>query len=182
MISLDYQGEKLLSYISVTPLNMRTEQEIWQALESVKDPEIPTLSMVDMGIITKVEVRGDNHVFVEMTPTFTGCPAIKMMEQMVVDRLKEIGIEQPEVVTTFDKPWDSNKLTARGLLCLKKHGLAPPVKHEGEITAALLEQVACPFCGSMNTELKSPFGPTLCRSLHYCNNCLQAFEGFKPVV
>jgi ring-1,2-phenylacetyl-CoA epoxidase subunit PaaD len=161
---------------------MLSEAQIWQALEVVKDPEIPTLSMVDMGIITKVEIRGDSDVFVEMTPTFSGCPAIKMMEGMVAERLKEIGIEKVEVVTTFDKPWDSNKLTERGLMCLKKHGLAPPPKHNGEITQELLEHVACPFCRSKNTETKSPFGPTLCRSLHYCNNCLQAFEQFKPVV
>jgi len=161
---------------------MYTEKQIWDALEVVKDPEIPTLSMVDMGIITKIEIRGESSVFVEMTPTFTGCPAIKMMEGMVADRLKEIGIEKVEVLTTFDKPWDSNKLSARGLLCLKKHGLAPPIKHEGEVTMELLEHTECPFCSSKNTEMKSPFGPTLCRSLHYCNNCLQAFEGFKPVV
>ena len=161
---------------------MLSEAQIWQALEVVKDPEIPTLSMVDMGIITKVEIRGESDVFVEMTPTFSGCPAIKMMEGMVAERLKEIGIEKVEVVTTFDKPWDSNKLTERGLMCLKKHGLAPPPKHNGEITQELLEHVACPFCGSKNTEPNSPFGPTLCRSLHYCNNCLQAFEQFKPVV
>ncbi|MFA9214351.1 MAG: 1,2-phenylacetyl-CoA epoxidase subunit PaaD [Candidatus Methylacidiphilales bacterium] len=161
---------------------MITEKEIWSALEVVKDPEIPTLSMVDMGIITKVEVRGESNVYVEMTPTFTGCPAIKMMENMVAERLKEIGIETVEVKTTFDKPWNSNKLTERGLMCLKKHGLAPPPKHEGEITMELLEHSVCPHCGSKNTDMKTPFGPTLCRSMHYCNNCLQAFEQFKPVV
>ena len=159
-----------------------TEADIWKALEEVKDPEIPTLSMVDMGIITKVEIRDHKKVFVEMTPTFTGCPAIKMMENMVSERLHILGVNDVEVVTTFDKPWNSNKLTERGLLCLKKHGLAPPPKHEGEINAELLEHALCPFCGSNNTEMKSPFGPTLCRSLHYCNNCLQAFEQFKPVV
>ncbi|MES2380846.1 MAG: 1,2-phenylacetyl-CoA epoxidase subunit PaaD [Bacteroidota bacterium] len=161
---------------------MLTEQEIWEALEVVKDPEIPTLSMVDMGIITKVEVRGESNVYVEMTPTFTGCPAIKMMENMVADRLKEIGITTVNVSTTFDTPWNSNKLTERGLLCLKKHGLAPPPKHQGEITHELLETSVCPHCGSANTEMKTPFGPTLCRSMHYCNSCLQAFEQFKPVV
>jgi ring-1,2-phenylacetyl-CoA epoxidase subunit PaaD len=161
---------------------MITEKEIWSALEIVKDPEIPTLSMVDMGIITKVELRGESNVYVEMTPTFTGCPAIKMMENMVADRLKEIGIETIQVTTTFDKPWNSNKLTERGLMCLKKHGLAPPPKHEGEITMELLEHSICPHCGSKNTDMKTPFGPTLCRSMHYCNDCLQAFEQFKPVV
>lgn len=161
---------------------MITEKEIWSALEVVKDPEIPTLSMVDMGIITEVEVRGESNVYVEMTPTFTGCPAIKMMENMVAERLKEIGIETIQVTTTFDKPWNSNKLTERGLMCLKKHGLAPPPKHEGEITIELLEHSVCPHCGSKNTDMKTPFGPTLCRSMHYCNDCLQAFEQFKPVV
>jgi ring-1,2-phenylacetyl-CoA epoxidase subunit PaaD len=161
---------------------MITEKEIWSALEIVKDPEIPTLSMVDMGIITKVEIRGESNVYVEMTPTFTGCPAIKMMENMVAERLKEIGIETIQVTTTFDKPWNSNKLTERGLMCLKKHGLAPPPKHEGEITMELLEHSVCPHCGSKNTDMKTPFGPTLCRSMHYCNDCLQAFEQFKPVV
>lgn len=161
---------------------MITEKEIWTALEVVKDPEIPTLSMVDMGIITKVEIKGESNVYVEMTPTFTGCPAIKMMENMVAERLKEIGIETIEVKTTFDKPWNSNKLTERGLMCLKKHGLAPPPKHQGEITMELLEHSICPHCGSKNTDMKTPFGPTLCRSMHYCNNCLQAFEQFKPVV
>ena len=159
-----------------------TEKQIWQALEVVKDPEIPTISMVDMGIITKVEVDAEGKVFVEMTPTFVGCPAIKMMEQMVYDRLVEIGIKTVSVKTTLDTPWDSNKISERGLMCLKKHGLAPPPKHNGEITDELLENIICPFCGSKNVEMKSPFGPTLCRSLHYCNNCLQAFEQFKPIV
>lgn len=161
---------------------MLTVDSVYEWLGEVKDPEIPTLSMVDMGIITKVEVRADDDVYVEMTPTFTGCPAIRMMEQLVKDRLHEMGIAKAEVVTNFDQPWNSNKLTERGLLCLKKHGLAPPPKHHGEITDAILHDVTCPFCGSKNVELKSAFGPTLCRSMHYCNNCLQGFEQFKPVV
>lgn len=138
--------------------------------------------MVDMGIITRLEVNGDGGIAVEMTPTFVGCPALKMMEEMVRNRLTEAGFDKVDVQTTFDHPWDSNKITERGLLCLKKHGLAPPPKHSGEITEELLKQITCPFCGSNNVEFKSPFGPTLCRSLHYCNNCLQAFEQFKPIV
>jgi ring-1,2-phenylacetyl-CoA epoxidase subunit PaaD len=159
------------------------EQDIWQALESVMDPEIPTISMVDMGIITGVKTNDTfSKAFVEMTPTFSGCPAIKQMEQMVKDKLVEIGFEEVEVRTTFNKPWNSNLITEKGRQHLKKHGLAPPPKHLGEITQELLENIECPFCGSRNVDLKTPFGPTLCRSLHYCNNCLQAFEQFKPVV
>lgn len=159
------------------------EQTLWQALETVMDPEIPTISMVDMGIITGIKLSADHErAFVEMTPTFSGCPAIKAMEQMVHDKLIEIGLKEVEVRTTFNKPWNSNLITERGLQHLKKHGLAPPPRHKGEITQDLLEDIECPFCGSKDVELKSPFGPTLCRSLHYCHSCLQAFEQFKPVV
>jgi ring-1,2-phenylacetyl-CoA epoxidase subunit PaaD len=160
-----------------------SEKQIWDALQEVMDPEIPTISMVDMGIITAVKTNTNGtEAFVEMTPTFSGCPAIKTMEQMVHDKLIEIGFKSVKVVTTFNKPWNSNLITERGLQHLKKHGLAPPPKHNGQITQDLLENVTCPFCGSKNVELKSPFGSTLCRSLHYCNDCLQAFEQFKPVV
>ncbi|MFN4083579.1 MAG: 1,2-phenylacetyl-CoA epoxidase subunit PaaD [Bacteroidia bacterium] len=163
--------------------NKLTETQIWDALHEVMDPEIPTISMVDMGIITAVKTNLEGtSAFVEMTPTFSGCPAIKMMEQMVYDKLKEIGFNEVKVTTTFNKPWNSNMITERGLQHLKKHGLAPPPRHKGEITQELLEDITCPFCGSKNVDLKTPFGPTLCRSLHYCNNCLQAFEQFKPVV
>jgi len=159
------------------------EALIWNALNEVMDPEIPTISMVDMGIITAVKTSTNGEMaFVEMTPTFSGCPAIKTMEQMVHDKLKETGFKEVKVITTFNKPWNSNMITEKGLAHLKKHGLAPPPKHKGEITQELLEDITCPFCGSKNVDLKSPFGPTLCRSLHYCNNCLQAFEQFKPVV
>ncbi len=162
---------------------MITEKDIWNALETVMDPEIPTISMVDMGIITGVILNADqSKAFVEMTPTFSGCPAIRQMEQMVHDRLKEIGIPEVEVRTTFNKPWNSNLITERGRQHLLKHGLAPPPKHHGEITMELLENIVCPFCGSHNVQMKSAFGATLCRSIHYCNDCLQGFEQFKPVV
>jgi ring-1,2-phenylacetyl-CoA epoxidase subunit PaaD len=163
--------------------DMLNEQTLWEALETVMDPEIPTISMVDMGIITAIKLSSDQEkAFVEMTPTFSGCPAIREMEKMVKERMLELGIKEVEVRTTFNKPWNSNLITERGRQHLKKHGLAPPPKHEGEITQELLENIECPFCGSKNVDLKSAFGPTLCRSLHYCNNCLQAFEQFKPVV
>lgn len=147
------------------------------------DPEIPTISMVDMGIITGVELKDNgNYVKVSMTPTFSGCPALRIMESMVKERLEQLHIPQIEVETTFDVAWNSDMITEKGRQALLKHGLAPPEpKREGYIELAVLNDVACPYCGSRNTTLKSPFGPTLCRALHYCNNCLQAFEQFKPV-
>lgn len=158
-----------------------SKEDVLDALQEVKDPEIPTISVVDLGIISEVNVSEDNFVSVVMTPTFSGCPALKFMENMVKEQIKKMPVSGVEVKTTFDKPWNTDMITAKGLEGLKKHGLAPPLRHNGLVQIEILDKVTCPNCGSKNTTLKSPFGPTLCRSLHYCNECLNAFEQFKPV-
>lgn len=159
-----------------------TKEDVFQAIERVTDPEIPTISVVDMGIITGVEVVDDNTVRVAMTPTFVGCPAIDVMKHDVEQAVRELGVENVVVDVNFDVPWTTNRLTEKGRAALLKHGLAPPEPFDTlALELEVLNNVACPYCGSHNTTLKSPFGPTLCRSLHYCNACLQAFEGFKPV-
>lgn len=159
-----------------------TSAEILEALYSVRDPEIPTISVVDMGIITNVVVREDSSVLVTMTPTFVGCPAIEVMKRDVESAVYSLGVVDVTVDVNFDVPWTTNRLTEQGKAALLKHGLAPPEQFESlTLELEVLNNVACPYCGSRNTTLKSPFGPTLCRSLHYCNSCLQAFEGFKPV-
>lgn len=159
---------------------MITANDVLQALYSVKDPEIPTISVVDMGIITDVAVNADG-VVVTMTPTFVGCPAIDVMRADVQSAVEGMGVDNVTVNVTFDVPWTTNRLTEAGKQALLKHGLAPPQPYDLELELTVLDHMACPYCGSTNTELKSPFGPTLCRSLHYCHACLQAFEGFKPV-
>ena len=160
---------------------MITKEKILEALEDVKDPEIPTISVVELGIVTDVKVNDSNNVSVTLTPTFAGCPALKIIEDLVKERLLQLRIEKVEVKTSFDVQWNTNMITEKGREMLKKHGLAPPPLHNGLIQIDILKHVKCPYCGSENTELKTPFGPTLCRSLHYCNNCMQAFEQFKPV-
>lgn len=159
-----------------------TKDDVLLALESVCDPEIPTISVVDMGIITDVVVIDENNVRVAMTPTFVGCPAIDVMKNDVLQAVKGMGVEHVQVDVNFDVPWSTNLVTEKGRAALLKHGLAPPEQFDTlALELEVLNNVACPYCGSRNTTLKSPFGPTLCRSLHYCNACLQAFEGFKPV-
>ena len=159
-----------------------TKNDVLLALESVCDPEIPTISVVDMGIITDVVVIDENNVRVAMTPTFVGCPAIDVMKNDVLQAVKGMGVEHVQVDVNFDVPWSTNLVTEKGRAALLKHGLAPPEQFDTlALELEVLNNVACPYCGSRNTTLKSPFGPTLCRSLHYCNTCLQAFEGFKPV-
>ena len=150
-------------------------------LKDVKDPEIPPISIVDLGIVTGIKVDGDD-VHVTLTPTFAGCPALKIMEDLVAERLNmEPSIGEVTVKTTFETTWTTDMITEEGKKALLKHGLAPPIPKPGYMELDVLSDTECPYCKSKNTELKSPFGPTLCRSLHYCNNCKQAFEGFKPV-
>lgn len=160
---------------------MITKEEILEALEDVKDPEIPTISVVDLGIVTDVSIYNNNSVSITLTPTFAGCPALRIIEDLVKDRITRLHVKSINVKTTFDVQWNTNMITDKGRGMLKKHGLAPPPLHNGLVQIDVLKYVKCPYCGSGNTELKTPFGPTLCRSLHYCNNCMQAFEQFKPV-
>lgn len=159
-----------------------TSDDIRNFLKEVKDPEIPPISIVDLGIVTGIVVDETNNVHVTLTPTFAGCPALKIMEDMVKERLeKESELGEIHVKTTFETTWTTDLITEEGRKALLKHGLAPPKQNPGYLELDVLSDTPCPYCSSRNTELKSPFGPTLCRSLHYCNNCKQAFEGFKPV-
>lgn len=158
-----------------------TKDTIYTWLEEVKDPEIPVLSLVDLGVITGVTLE-NGSVKIEMTPTFVGCPAMDMMKQEVLDVLKKNGIEQAEVTISFRDPWTSDKISEKGRLALKQFGLAPPPSGQNLFTDIdVLEHAACPRCDGRNTELKNPFGPTLCRSIHYCIDCREAFEQFKPL-
>ena len=158
-----------------------TTEKIYSLLEEVKDPEIPVLSLVDLGVITDVILEEDG-VRVEMTPTFVGCPAMDMMKQEVLEVLKKNGFTKAEVNISFKNPWTSDKISEKGRLALKQFGLAPPPSGKNLFTDIdVLEHAPCPRCNGTNTDLKNPFGPTLCRSIHYCNYCREAFEQFKPV-
>ena len=155
------------------------KEQIFKALEQVADPEIPTVSIVDLGIITGIESVNDS-IHVTMTPTFVGCPAIEVMKQGVEEVLKTFNCAY-SVNVNYDIPWDSNRVTEKGRKALKDFGLAPPPVYDTVLNLDILHTVSCPYCNSQNTVMQTPFGPTLCRSIHYCNSCLQAFEQFKPV-
>lgn len=155
--------------------------EVLNLLSEIMDPEIPTISIVDLGIVTGVGLTDEGNVKVTLTPTFSGCPALKIMEELVSSKLLDNGFVNPLVVTSFEITWNTDMISEKGLQGLLKHGLAPPPRHKGYVELEVLSDTPCPLCGSRNTTMKSPFGPTLCRSLHYCNNCRNAFEAFKPV-
>lgn len=149
-------------------------------LEQVKDPEIPVLSLVDLGVITSVNIE-NNDVKIVMTPTFVGCPALDMMKSEITEVLQKNGVRNVDIEVSFNSPWNSDKISEKGKLALKKFGLAPPPSTTLFQDLDVLEHVACPRCNGTDTELKNAFGPTLCRSIHYCNACREAFEQFKPV-
>jgi ring-1,2-phenylacetyl-CoA epoxidase subunit PaaD len=160
---------------------MVTREQILNVLQEVKDPEIPTVSIVELGMITGVDVDSDNSVRILFTPTFVGCPATEMIENLIKEKVAGLNVNKVEVETNFDVQWNSNMISEKGRELLEKHGLAPPVKLNRPVYMNDFLKVKCPYCGSSETEFKSLFGSALCRSIHYCSQCLQSFEQFKPV-
>jgi ring-1,2-phenylacetyl-CoA epoxidase subunit PaaD len=157
-----------------------TEQDIWLALERVKDPEIPVLSLVDMAMISKVELNNDKCV-IYFTPTFVGCPALDMMKRDIKTEVELLGIAT-EVVVDMNTTWSSDKMNAEAKTKLEKFGIAPPVTvDDSELTQEALDRVRCPHCHSTDTTLRSAFGSTLCRAIRFCFACKQGFEQFKRI-
>ncbi len=156
------------------------QHKLWDLLNEVKDPEIPVVSVVEMGIIRDVTPIGDT-VEVTMTPTFSGCPALYAMQSEITRVLLEVGFTDVRIKISHDPAWTSDWITSEARAKLQNFGLAPPPKHNGNFAILLLDRVACPYCGSENTELKNSFGSTLCRAIYYCQSCQQPFEQFKPL-
>ncbi len=155
-------------------------EAIRRALETVTDPEIPVVNVIEMGLIADVRVE-DRRVVVDMTPTFAGCPALDMIRENIHTAVTGLGETDVTVNVVYDPPWTTDRISEAGRRKLKAFGLAPPGKCCSASETHDLEKVTCPYCDSTNTELESLFGPTLCRSIHYCHHCLQPFEHFKAV-
>ena len=157
-----------------------TRENIMTWLSDVKDPEIPVLSLVDLGVIRNVTIDAD-AVTIEMTPTFVGCPALDMMQTEIRDVLHKRGVAHVQIEVSFKQPWTSDMISEEGQKALRQFGIAPPAARTLFGDLDILDHAECPRCGSANTELRNIFGATLCRSIHYCNICREAFEQFKPV-
>ena len=162
-------------------------QSILAALDEVADPEIPTVSIVELGMIGEIEI-GLDEIAVELLPTFVGCPALEVIRDSVAARLAPLGRQSGRAVrvnVSFATPWSSDRISAAGRIKLRGSGFAPPpVPRPGrglpmlDIASA---PVACPYCGSLRTTLDNAFGPTQCRSIHHCADCRQPFEAFKSI-
>lgn len=164
-------------------MTTRQAAEIWRALDEVKDPEIPVVSVVEMGIVRDVTVT-EEGVEVTMTPTFSGCPALDVMRCEIEARVRDMGIEQVMVKTVLYPPWSTEWITPEAREKLRQFGLTPPPRYSAGsnvVTVAFFDAAVCPRCGLTNTTLKNSFGPTLCRMIWYCHDCQDAFEQFKPL-
>jgi ring-1,2-phenylacetyl-CoA epoxidase subunit PaaD len=156
--------------------------DVWRALEEIPDPEIPVISIVDLGVVADVRVGG-GRVEVDFTPTFMGCPALEVMRARMEDAIRALGAE-PDVRVVLDDSWSTDRISTEGREKLRAAGFAPPApRSTGTPTLVQLERgpFRCPWCGSTDTRLDNVFGPTPCRSLRYCNACRQPFEQFKTV-
>ena len=161
---------------------MVTAEQVWAAIGEIPDPEIPVISLVELGVIRDVGVDGE-RVRIEFTPTFLGCPAFEVMKHALEDKVAELGGE-PEVAVIQDDSWSTDRITPAGREKLRVAGFAPPAPREAAAPKLVQLQAKvhrCPYCGSTDTTLENIFGPTPCRSLRYCNDCRQPYEQFKTI-
>jgi ring-1,2-phenylacetyl-CoA epoxidase subunit PaaD len=159
-----------------------TEAQVWSALAEISDPEIPVISLVELGVVRDVEVE-DGRVRVEFTPTFLGCPALEVMRDQMEAKVRELGAE-PEIQVISDDSWSTDRITPEGREKLREAGFAPPAPRQAGVPQLVQLQrgpFRCPYCGSTDTALENIFGPTPCRSLRYCRSCSQPFEQFKTI-
>ena len=157
-----------------------SRDEILQWLGQVADPEIPVLSITDLGIVRDVQI-GDTIV-VSLSPTYSGCPATEVIEQSVLDALHEHGVDRVEIRRVLSPPWTTDWISEEGRAKLHDYGIAPPEQGAGK--RALLGSgldVACPRCGATATERISEFGSTACKASYRCRECLEPFEYFKCI-
>jgi ring-1,2-phenylacetyl-CoA epoxidase subunit PaaD len=155
---------------------------IWDMLNTIPDPEVPAISIVELGVIRNVEEK-EGRIVITMTPTYSGCPALKMMEENVRTTLYEAGLKDVDIRIVLYPAWTTDWIPEEAKLKLRNYGIAPPERSTEDHLKSLLSgkkhPVTCPFCHSADTRLTSAFGSTACKALHYCNHCHQPFEEFK---
>lgn len=156
--------------------------DAWQVLEKVLDPEIPVLSIVDLGIVRYANRRGDGQLHVGITPTYSGCPATDVIRGLVGSALRSAGFRDTKIDEVLSPPWTSDWLTAEGRRKLLSYGIAPPNEAVGSPKRLFgFTPVACPRCASEETELVSEFGSTPCKAHYRCTSCLEPFDHFKCI-
>lgn len=156
------------------------EDAIWKILETVPDPEVPVLSVLDLGIVRKINVDNDT-IEVIITPTYTGCPAMDMIAMNIKLALAEYGYKNVKITSVLSPAWTTDWMTEAGKEKLKAYGIAPPNPKQQVCNSSLFaeESIQCPHCNSYHTHRISEFGSTACKSLYQCNDCKEPFDYFK---
>lgn len=157
--------------------------QCWKILEQVADPEIPVLSVIDLGMIRAIELSQDDEIIVKLTPTYSGCPATDLLKTQIVEALTGAGMTPVRVVIDLSEAWTTDWMSAAGKEKLQAYGIAPPqgqAQHCGT-HVALSDGVSCPHCQSNNTRILSEFSSTACKALYRCHNCLEPFDYFKCI-
>ena len=173
-------GNSLSINIINTTTPYTTEEKIWAILETVNDPEVPVLSVIDLGIIRKVTVEND-EVIIYITPTYTGCPAMDMISADINMELASNGFKNVRVITVLSPAWTTDWMSEEGKAKLKEYGIAPPLPKQHVCHTELFadETISCPRCNSYHTKKISEFGSTACKALYRCEDCLEPFDYFK---
>jgi len=163
----------------MTTTQSNIDQTIFDILETVSDPEIPVLSIMEMGVVRSVKME-NNIVEVTITPTYSGCPAMDVIGDDIKKALREKGFEA-KVKLVLSPAWTTDWITPKGRKALEKYGIASPLEAEADKEALLGNKklVKCPQCGSMNTKMVSQFGSTACKAFFQCEDCLEPFDYFK---
>jgi ring-1,2-phenylacetyl-CoA epoxidase subunit PaaD len=156
---------------------MVTEEKIWELLEQISDPEIPVLTIIDLGVVRTVEFENEKAI-ITITPTYSGCPAMQVIEDDIKALLKPII--EVEIKYTLSPAWSTDWISENGRVKLKEYGIAPP-EHEIDKSVLFAEptKVTCPRCNTKNTRMVSQFGSTACKAQYQCNECLEPFDYFK---
>lgn len=154
-------------------------EQLRQILNAVADPEIPVLTLNDLGMIRNLEFKNNRYVLT-ITPTYSGCPAVDRMKDDLIAQARTAGVENIEIQVSYSPAWSTDWMTETGRERLKEYGIAPPAYSCSSPTCVTdIRAVQCPRCNSEDTKLISAFGSTACKSLHQCNSCLEPFEHFK---
>jgi ring-1,2-phenylacetyl-CoA epoxidase subunit PaaD len=169
----------------VVSASVLTRDDVFEILDEVKDPEVPVLSVVELGIVRDARVDGA-AVSVTITPTYSGCPAMRVIEEEITAALNAHGLSPVTLETVYAPAWTTDWMTAEAKQKLEEYGIAPPGQSQRETLVTLTrspaaERFRCPYCGSRDTTLRSEFGSTACKSICYCNSCQQPFEAFKAI-
>lgn len=160
-----------------------TKEQIWEFLSEIPDPEIPVITITELGVIRNVELRSDK-VIITITPTYTGCPAMKLFEDEIIKKLQEEGINAIEIKLVYSPAWTTNWMSESAKEKLLNYGVAPPIngtEDKGILFESGTKVVACPRCKSKNTTLKNQFGSAACKAFYQCKDCLEPFDYFKCI-